>query len=72
MPHPLLKNADFLTAALSQSFVSALQLEADGMYSQVGVGRVEQYSEEYVRLKSYDGSVSHFPREGTKFQLKKS
>lgn len=51
MPQTLIKNADFFVAALSQTFVSALQLDPDGMYSQVGFGIVEKFSEEYVRLK---------------------
>lgn len=51
MPQTLVQNADFWVAALSQTFVSALQLDPDGMYSQVGVGIVEKFSEEYVRLK---------------------
>ncbi|AIQ42655.1 hypothetical protein R50912_23325 [Paenibacillus sp. FSL R5-0912] len=68
MPQTLVQNADFWVAALSQTFVSALQLDPDGMYSQVGVGIVEKFSEEYVRLKRFDGTVSHYARDITKFQ----
>lgn len=68
MPYPLTHDAEFFVAALTRKFVSALQLEPDGMYSQVGVGLIEQYSEDYVRLKNFDGTVSLFARDITKFQ----
>ncbi|QSF43699.1 hypothetical protein [Paenibacillus tianjinensis] len=68
MPKTLVKNIDFFVAAMSQTFVSALQLDPDGMYSQVGCGIIEKFSEEYVRVKRFDGSVSHYDREITKFQ----
>ncbi|ASA23221.1 hypothetical protein [Paenibacillus donghaensis] len=71
MPQTLVKNVDFLVAAMSRTFVSALQLDPDGMYAQVGVGLVEKYSDEYVRLKRFDGTVSHYDREITKFQHNK-
>lgn len=71
MPQTLVKNIDFFVAALSQTYVSALQLDPDGMYSQVGIGIVEKFSDDYVRLKRYDGSVSHYDRELTKFQHNK-
>lgn len=68
MPKTLVKNIDFFVAAMSQTFVSALQLDPDGMYSQVGYGIIEKFSEEYVRVKRFDGSVSHYDRDMTKFQ----
>lgn len=68
MPKTLIENVDFFVAALSQTFVSALQLDPDGMYSQVGIGIVEKFSEEYVRLKRFDGTASHYARDITKFQ----
>lgn len=68
MPQTLVKNVDFFVAALSQTFVSALQLDPDGMYSQVGTGVIEKFSEEYVRLKRFDGTFSHYARNITKFQ----
>lgn len=71
MPQTLVKNVDFLVAAMSRTFVSALQLDPDGMYTQVGIGLVEKYSDEYVRLKRFDGTVSHYDREFTKFQHNK-
>lgn len=71
MPQTLVKNADFWVAALSQTYVSALQLEPDGMYSQVGFGIVEKFTDEYVRLKRFDGSFSHYDRNITKFQHNK-
>ncbi|OKP99118.1 hypothetical protein [Paenibacillus sp. P46E] len=72
MPQTLVKNVDFFVAALSQTFVSALQLDPDGMYSQVGIGIVEKFAEDYVRLKRFDGSISHYDREITKFQHNKT
>ncbi|CAM4243816.1 MULTISPECIES: hypothetical protein [Paenibacillus] len=68
MPKPLVKNIDFFVAAMSQTFVSALQLDPDGMYSQVGYGIIEKFSEDYVRVKRFDGTVSHYDRGITKFQ----
>lgn len=68
LPQTLVKNIDFFVAALSQTFISALQLDPDGMYSQVGSGVVEKFSDEYVRLKRFDGSTSHYARDITKFQ----
>lgn len=68
MPQTLVKNIDFFVAALSQTLVSALQLDPDGMYSQIGCGIVEKFSEEYVCIKRFDGSVSHYARDITKFQ----
>ncbi|WNS44252.1 hypothetical protein [Paenibacillus sp. MMS20-IR301] len=68
MPRTLVDNADFFVAALSQTFVSALQLDPDGMYSQVGVGIVVKFSEDYVRIKRFDGTSSHYARDITKFQ----
>ncbi|WP_150265958.1 hypothetical protein [Paenibacillus tepidiphilus] len=68
MPQTLSKNLDFFVAALSQTYVSALQLDPDGMYAQVGYGIIEKFSESYVRLKKYDGTVSHYDRDITKFQ----
>ncbi|WP_249899826.1 hypothetical protein [Paenibacillus sp. PK3_47] len=67
-----MKNIDFFVAALSQTFVSALQLDPDGMYSQVGSGIVEKFSEDYVRIKRFDGTVSHYSRSVTKFQHNKA
>ncbi|WP_238650273.1 hypothetical protein [Paenibacillus piscarius] len=68
MPQTLAKNIDFFVAALSQTYVSALQLDPDGMYAQVGAGVVEKFSDDYVRLKRYDGTTSHYARDITKFQ----
>ena len=71
MPQTLVKNVDFLVAAMSRTFVSALQLDPDGMYARVGFGLVEKYSDDYVRLKRFDGTVSHYDRNITKFQHNK-
>ncbi|GGF92200.1 hypothetical protein GCM10010912_41440 [Paenibacillus albidus] len=71
MPHTLVKNVDFFVAALSQTYVSALQLDPEGMYAEVGTGLVQQFSDEYVRLKRFDGSYSHYARDITKFQRNK-
>jgi hypothetical protein len=71
MPHTLVKNIDFFVAALSQTYVSAMQLDPDGMYSRVGFGVIEKFSEGYVRLVGFDGAISHYDRETTKFQRDK-
>lgn len=68
MPQTLVKNIDFYKFALSQTYISALQLDPDGMYSEVASGIVELFSDEQVRLRRYDGSVSHYARDNTKFQ----
>lgn len=71
MPHTLVKNIDFFVAALSQTYISALQLDPDGMYSEVSRGLVEKFTDEYVRLKRYDGSFSYYDRDITMFQRNK-
>ncbi|MEK4238769.1 hypothetical protein [Paenibacillus sp. FSL H7-0714] len=71
MPHTLNKNIDFFIAALSQTYITALQLDPDGMYSDVASGIVEEFSDVQVRLRRYDGSVSHYARDNTKFQRNK-
>ncbi len=71
MPKTIIHNSDFFVAALSQTFISALQLDPDGMYAQVGIGIIEKFSDESVRLKRFDGSYSHYARDITKFQTNK-
>ena len=71
MPHTLVKNIDFFVAALSQTYISALQLTPDGMYSEVSKGIVEEFSDQVVRLRRFDGSVSYYDRDTTKFQRNK-
>ncbi|SET60152.1 hypothetical protein [Paenibacillus sp. NFR01] len=68
MPQTLVKDVEFFVAALSRTFVSALQRDPDGMYSRVGFGVIEKFSEDVVRLKKFDGTVSHYARDITKFQ----
>ncbi|AHV98301.1 MULTISPECIES: hypothetical protein [Paenibacillus] len=68
MPYTIMKNAEFFTAALSQKYVFALKIGPDGMYSRVGAGLVQMFSDEYVRLKNFDGSVVLYSRSDTKFQ----
>ncbi|KAA9007540.1 hypothetical protein F4V43_03350 [Paenibacillus spiritus] len=68
MPQTLEKNVDFLVAALSQTFITALKLGEDGMYERVGFGRVEKYSGDLVRLRGIDGTVNHFERGAVRFQ----
>ncbi|MFD1773041.1 hypothetical protein [Paenibacillus rhizophilus] len=68
MPYTIMKNAEFFTAALARKYVFALQIGSDGMYSRVGSGLVEMFSDEYVRLKNFDGSIVLYSRSNTKFQ----
>lgn len=68
MPYTLLKNAEFFTAALTRKYVAALQIGPDGMYSRVGSGLVEMFSDEMVRLKQFDGTFTLYSRKDTKFQ----
>ncbi|MFP4978724.1 hypothetical protein ACE6ED_25180 [Paenibacillus sp. CN-4] len=71
MPHKLVDDTDFWVAALSQTFVSAWKLDPDGMYAQIGYGRIEMFSEERVRLRLIDGSFTHLEREATRFEHNK-
>ncbi|AIQ64825.1 hypothetical protein D3C81_217300 [compost metagenome] len=68
MPYTLMKNVEFFTAALSRKYVFALQLGPDGMYSRVGTGIVEMFSDDLVRLKNFDGTATLYSRNDTKFQ----
>jgi len=67
MPNTLVKNIDFFIAALSQTYITALQLDPDGNYSEVATGIVEQFSDEQIRLRRQDGSISLYARDNTKF-----
>lgn len=70
MPHTLLQNTDFFIAALSGTFISAWQLDHEGMYAQVGLGRVTKFTDDYIRIVNVDGSVSIYDRAVTKFHRK--
>ncbi|MDO7907055.1 hypothetical protein Q5741_11570 [Paenibacillus sp. JX-17] len=67
-PRILDKNIDFFVAALSQSLVSVWQEDPAGVYCEIGVGYVEQFSDDTIRIRSEEGRLSYFARDNAMFQ----
>lgn len=60
----LFTDMDFFIAALSQTLVSTWDENEDSTYCCVGLGYVEQYNPEWIRIRdAKDGSTMYYSRD---------
>lgn len=70
MQKMLESDADLFIAALSQSTVSVLQTDADGVYCEVDRGIIEKFTNKSVRLSTIMDEISYYYRDdGTIFRV---
>lgn len=69
--HKILESdADLFTAALSQTPVSVLQTDVDGVYCEVDRGIIEKFTNKSVRLSTITDEIAYYYRDdGTLFRV---
>ncbi|NOV03967.1 hypothetical protein [Paenibacillus planticolens] len=70
MHRMLESDADLFAAALSQTTVSVLQTDADGVYCEVDRGIIEKFTDKSVRLSTITDEIAYYYRDdGTLFRV---